>query len=998
MDAAREPSFASLLCHYRKAAGLSQEELARRALMSRRGISDLERGVSHAPRRDTIGLLADALELTAAERARFSAAAQRGLGLPLGPHAAAWAASAPRFAPMPPPLVGREEELAYITRFLAGEEAPLLLLAGEPGIGKTRLLRETVTRAAASGWTGLQGACSPSGSRDPFAPLAEALARHCAELTPAQLRVSLRGCAWLARLLPELAERGVAPVPQWTVSQEQERRLMFAAVGRYLTNIAGPSGTLLILDDAHWMGADALDLLVSLLRQTDASPLVAVVAYRSTEIDERHPLETLLSDLARQGRTERLPIGPLTQPEANELLAQLLKSDQTQESDTVSAIEQECILMRAGGVPFFLVSCASALRAGLNLTKQPDHVPWNVRQQIRQRVVALSEPAQLLLGLAAVAGRHIARRQLRSVASRVGMGAQTQLGAIEAACHAGLMVEEVWNGVEGYRFAHDLIHEATLAELSVARLRAWNLLHAEAIAAWSEREREQHISDLARHFLASDETWRALPYVTRAGDQAESAYAHYDAEQRYRTALDLARAYDDRISEAMSLEKLAQALMNQARFDEAIESAHLASALYQALDDDEGLLRALYWYGTSFIVKAAPDRGLERLDALRDHFAQRAPSPALARYLATLAQLYFQAGRAQDALETAERAVAIAQETSDLTALTHALYMRAMALLNTDQTGGGFEQAMEAVIPLAERVGDLTYLVLAYYHTGTAKLVHGDALHARERLSRAVDLADLLGDANMCCGLHANLGLLAFLTGDWNGADAEYSQAMTLYRQIGPAVWSIRAPSGLASLRWAQGQRDEARSLVEDVYAGSKTLYPNWRRSLALAMVALEAEVQLARGEAESALVQLEPFFDRPEALNEMAAPLLAWAYAATGRVTRARESLESILEYARRYQNALLASDARRVGAILAMRLQRWSEAEALLDESIAESWKLPCLYAEAKALWIYGSLHVARGQLDQGQERYQEALAILTKLGERPYAHLIEQTLAAW
>jgi tetratricopeptide (TPR) repeat protein/transcriptional regulator with XRE-family HTH domain len=991
MVTAREPTFAQLLRQHRKVSGISQEELARRALMSRRGISDLERGASQAPRGDTLAMLADALDLSDAERARFQAAARRGRRPTPTPRASAPATRRST------PFVGRHEELAQIVRFLAGEGPPLLLLAGEPGIGKSRLLREAAARAVADGWTVLEAGCSPSSAREPYAPVIEALARHCAAQPATQLRERLRGCAWLPRLLPELAERGVAPLPQWTLPPEQERRLMFAAVGRYLTNIAGPSGTLLILDDAQWMGGDALDLLASLL-QPDASRLAVVVAYRSTEVDERHPLETLLSDLARQGRSERLPIGPLTQPEAMELLAHLLELDQTPESDTISAVERERLLRRTGGVPLFLVSCASAIRSGVSLTERPDQAPWSVRQQIRQRVVALPDPAQLLLGLAAVAGRRVARRQLRAAATGASMSAQVQLDSIEAICHAGLMIEDVWNGVEGYRFAHDLIHEATLAELSVARLRAWNLLHAEAIAAWPEREREQHVSDLARHFLESDETWRALPYVIRVGDQAESAYAHHDAEQRYRTALDLARASDDRSSEALSLERLTQSLMNQARFDEAIESADLAGALYQALDDDEGLLRTLYWYGTSFIVKAAPDRGLERLDALRDHFARRAPSPALAHYLATLAQLYFQAGRAQDALDMAERAVANAQETNDLEALTHAMYMRAMALLDTDQVGGQFEQAMEAVIPLAEQVGDLTNLVFAYNHTGAAKLVHGDALHASERLSRALDLADLLGDTNMRCGLHSNLGLLGFLTGDWNRADAEFSQAMTLYRQIGPAVWSIRAPSELASLRWAQGQRDEALHLIEEVSVSSKTLYANLRGSLAREMVALEAEAQLASGEAESALGQLEHLFDIPETLREMSAPLLAWAYAATGQETRARETLETILEYARRNRDVLLASDAWRVAAILAMRMQRWSEAEGLLDKSIAESRKLPYVYAEAKSLWVYGSLHAVRGELDRGQKCYQAALAILTKLGERPYARLIEQTLAAW
>src|SRR5262249_23411837 len=147
----------------------------------------------------------------------------------------------------------------------SGNVPPALLLAGEPGIGKSRLLEEAMRQAAAQGWTVLAGGCHRRSGQEPYAPFVGMLARFLAGRTPAQRRRDLTGCAWLVRLLPELAESAVVPVPSWALPPEQERRLMFAAVRHCLANVASPMGTLLVLDDLQWAGTDALDLLASLL-------------------------------------------------------------------------------------------------------------------------------------------------------------------------------------------------------------------------------------------------------------------------------------------------------------------------------------------------------------------------------------------------------------------------------------------------------------------------------------------------------------------------------------------------------------------------------------------------------------------------------------------------------------------------------------------------------------------------------------------------------------
>src|SRR5262249_44491311 len=272
---------------------------------------------------------------------------------------------------------------------------PVLLLAGEPGIGKTRLLREVVGRAWTSGWTVLEGGCQRRAGQDPYAPLLNGLAGHIARQPEAQLRGALQGWVLAGRLLPELAGGAVVPLPAWTVPAEQERRLMFAAVGRYLANVAGAAGTLLVLDDLHWAGVDALDLLESLVRTVEA-PLRVLGAYRDTDVAPGSPLGHLLADLARDGLLTTLALGQLAKDAAQELCEDVLARAAVPIAARSAIAER--LLQRTGGVPYYVVSCAQAWSGReVGEAAHPDatgvraevNVPWTVAQHIRQRVAAL---------------------------------------------------------------------------------------------------------------------------------------------------------------------------------------------------------------------------------------------------------------------------------------------------------------------------------------------------------------------------------------------------------------------------------------------------------------------------------------------------------------------------------------------------------------------------------------------------------------------------------
>ena len=504
MDHRTAQPFGELLRRHRAAAGLTQEEVAERAGVSIRGISDLERGLRRVPQRHTVSLLADALGLTADARAVFvaSARSRNGQGPVLLTSHLARAAG-----PSAPALVGRTSELALLERHLAGQGPPILLLAGEPGLGKTRLLAEATRQAIGQRWFVLEGGCQRRGSQEPFAPLVGALSSFLSRRTPTALRDDLRGCAWLVRLLPELAGTIDEALPGLALPPDQERRLMFAAVGRLLSNVArrrvpdDPDGILLVLDDLQWAGSDALELLTDLVRPglasglpADHPPVRIVGAYRDTEVQPRDVLGVAMADWAQAELVTHRALGPLAAEECGRLLDELLAGAEPEGASAIGhAALRERVLQRAGGVPFFVVSYAHALRQG-DVGNGADGVPWDIAQGVRQRVAALPEPARALLAAAAVVGRVAQPALLISVAAR---SEEDVLAGLETVSQARLLVD----AGQVYQFAHDVVREVVEADIGSARRAGLHRRTAEAIEALNGEQLSDQYEVLAEHYV-----------------------------------------------------------------------------------------------------------------------------------------------------------------------------------------------------------------------------------------------------------------------------------------------------------------------------------------------------------------------------------------------------------------------------------------------------------------------------------------------------------------
>jgi len=999
--------FGQLLRRYRLAAGYTQERLAALSGLGVHTIADLERGISLFPHAHTVESLADALHLTGSIRASFASTARRS-----GAALSRDQEQVPTTDSGAPAFVGRVSELAAGVRFLAGDGPSVLLFAGEPGIGKSRLLRELAAQAHGTGWHVVAGGCDQRSGREPYAPFVEMLDESLLATSSSRRKGDLKGCDWLARLGPEFAAKIRTPVPEWLLTPEQQRRMIFAAVRRYLTNIAGPAGTLLILDDVQWAGSDALDLLAFLVRlraiespnisskiSSPHAPLRVLGAYRTSEVQSGHALENLIVDLAHDECVSVCELARLSDEEARSLATSLVGATRDAEQRITD------VVARADGVPFYLVNFAQAGAAAAPLAVESGamireaKIPWLVTATIRRRLSALPSDAQETLALVAIVGR-VAQLELLRLAR--GSSGDDLAASLEAACRARLL-EELSSTVVAYRFTHDLIRETVFASLSKARQALLHRAVADTLEQLPAPERTRHIAVLADHLMQAGELARALPYLLLAGDQAEAVFAHGEAAGHYRAASELARGLGDAPREAKALEKLGTALWEGARRNEAREVSDRAACLYETLGDRDGELRALadvaFRYGGIGEVEAYAARILPRLQASEANVTAKDAS-GIARVYFNLAILYFMSFRRNETLDALEHGELFARMVQDDSLRLQMLLSRpfAMAVLGIADPP---DEVLQEILALAERLGDIQSLLRALVMAYETYWITGDFSRARRYLEREMELlqneGNLFANAGELHVANLNVGHLALLSGDWGRARQVFDEMVAIEERndpFGEYFTSGYSSFSLGILDLAMGHEEAVTSTLEPALARALAI-GDLQALVPVASAIVEADLLAGRTEAAQsrlAAVQTHPGMQYPSSWSSFLTPLVAWADLILGHYDEASKKIEAGETYVRARGNRFLLPDILRVRAQIALTGKRWDEVKAALDEACSLAREMPYPYAELKALWIYGWLEAARWDPTAARQRFEQALAICDRLGEGLYrAHIM-------
>lgn len=423
-----------------------------------------------------------------------------------------------------PVFVGRAGELAKLTDALAratAGEPQALLLGGEAGVGKTRLVEEMLAEACRREVVVAVGGCVEIGADGlPFAPFSTAL-RALHRQLPKELAAAAAGQEdELARLLPELGE---TTRREHTQHDEEDMARLFELTARLLERIAADRTVVLVLEDLHWSDASTRHLLAYLFRTLRRGRLVVIATYRSDDVHRRHPLRPFLAELDRMRTVQRIELTRFNRGEVRRQMAGILSAD-----PQPAMVDR--VFERSDGNAFFVEELACSITEDC-----PTGLPDSLRDILLVRVEALPEDAQRAARIVAEGGSTVEYGLLLAVAR---LGEDDLIEALRAAVGANILLATP-DG-DGYRFRHSLAREAVSDDLLPGERSRLNRHYAQALEAdpWLVREDERAMR-LATYWYHAHDAAKALPAVLSASVEARRRHAYSEQLRLLGRAMEL---------------------------------------------------------------------------------------------------------------------------------------------------------------------------------------------------------------------------------------------------------------------------------------------------------------------------------------------------------------------------------------------------------------------------------------------------------------------------
>lgn len=732
-------------------------------------------------------------------------------------------------------LVGRAPDLlalrgAWSRARLGAPE--VVIVAGEAGIGKTRLIETFAADAVAAGDLVLRGGCLDLGDDGmPYAPISEALRTFLRGLSAARARELLGSSRDdLARLLPALGvTRGGEPGDLASAADARsglDQARLFGVILEMLGNLAAEAPTVVVIEDLHWVDRSTRDLLTFGIRNLDRERLLLVLSVRTDDLGLGHPVATWLAGLERDARTSRVDLARFGRDDVRDQVAAIL-------GHAPDEAQVERLHARSEGNPYFVEELVAVEQRG-----DGEPLPRTLVETLAQQIARLPETTQRVLGVFAVAGRPIDERLVAAVAERP---EEELREAVRAAVAGGVLVPDP--GSAALRPRHALLGEVVETSLLPSERRH---LHERFAIVLSERPALAGgaagsagaaglAAELARHWLRADRPAEAYRASITAGAQAESVHAYASAVRQYAQALDLearlseAERDGDGLPDPVELRRRAARVADDTGDnDQAIAWLREALARVDPVAQPEvaGLLHSRLGYSLW-----AAERNEE---AARDHreavrlVPPEPPTAARARVLVGLGGWLMGAGRYGESRRICEEAAACA-----MAAGAPAEEGRARSNLGSDLVSLGDVEAGIAELERARRIGEEHGLVDTLL-PASANLAY--QLIVADRFDDAVAAAEAGLAAAATYGLERRFGAhfraasidALSRAGRWAEAEAlarsslqrQRSSLGTLYRDAAAArIFGARGASAEAHERLAEAERLGVGEVDADVGA-----------------------------------------------------------------------------------------------------------------------------------------------------------------------------------
>ncbi|MGZ6367147.1 MAG: helix-turn-helix transcriptional regulator [Ktedonobacteraceae bacterium] len=577
-----------------------------------------------------------------------------------------------------PTIVGRATELAalhVIVREIEEGQSRIVLLSGEAGIGKSRLVAEIETEAGSKGLLVLQGNCFQRDLTSPYAPLLDLIRLYIANQPPEVREAELQPFAHeLLAVLPDL----VTPAPDSIVhpmsGPEQEKRRLFVALTTILTKQAAGRPLLLVIEDIHWCDESSLEFLQHFMRHSTSSPWLILLTYRS---DEVHPaLTNWLAQQDRERRAQEFSLARFSREDVDAMLTAIFDLNPSTRSELLNTLYP-----LSEGNPFFVEEVLTSLRAdggifyaeGAWRSKELVSmlIPRSVQAAVQQRSDRLSETARELLTLAAVAGRRFDVGLLLQITQRT----EAQfLHLLKELIATQLIVEE---SGEHFAFRHALTRHAIYEQLLKRERKSLHLTLAETIEQVHYATLYAHLEDLAHHYFRAEVWEKAFNYAQRAGEKAQALYAPRAAAQHFTNALEAAHKMEVPpsahlyLARGQAYEMLGE--LERARIDYELASAEASITPDSYMEWQSLMALGLLWSGRDYSQAGEWFRQAStKASALADPLLQ-------AHSLNRLANWYVNTGRTAEGVQTHQEALTIFERQKDQSGMAETLDLLGMA-------------------------------------------------------------------------------------------------------------------------------------------------------------------------------------------------------------------------------------------------------------------------------------------------------------------------------
>lgn len=729
-------------------------------------------------------------------------------------------------------FVGRRFEIEDLQAAYADAMAgsgQVMLLAGEPGIGKTRTAIEFASRVGDSDTSVVWGRCQEEVGAPPYWPWTQILSSVIAAQGVAELKAALgTGASDIADVLPDIRSR-FPDIERPPVSNDPAgaRFRLFSSIARLLIETSQHKVNVVVLDDLHWADAPSLHLLEFVAQAMVSSRLLIVGTYRETELSRRHRLTDTLGALARLAHVRRRHMAGLEGQDVLQFMTTTigfappawLASAVHEQTDGNPLFVREVVRFLHEQGYFAKVDRSTAKPTTIRL-------PEGLRDVIGRRLNRLSANCNDVLALAAVIGREFTIDVLVQASRARAEGEVTE--ALDEAMTAHL-VEETEPG--RLQFTHALVRITLYDELRIGQRQRFHHAVGQAIEFVHRRDLEPVLSDLAHHYRAANlagDAEKAIDFATRAGRRADSAFAFEDAVTFYQNALDMLDALetDDVEQRYELLMLLGHGHRKVSDYVAALEALSAAAGLGRRLDRPAALAEAAIVYADT--AWRSDMQINSQSAALLNEALARMPATEFAprsKLLGMLARDRLHTGSVEEARIIAAQAISLARQTEDPMALAQSLASLSDLPWNPRETERMLEEADE-IVSVGHRARDYEVVLRGQFRRAALLLELGN-------IAAAVVAIDEMGSTNthirQPMGIMFELTIratLALLAGDLKEAESRIIQSLNFARKSSHTMEPLSVL--IFTLRREQGRLKQfgplARSLVSRKAGG--TIWP----------------------------------------------------------------------------------------------------------------------------------------------------------------------------